>query len=289
MKTAVVTVSNDKFIKGVLVLFYSFHKHNPWFDGDYVVISDGISEANIRYLRRKLDVKLKVVTARPDIHRNVAALAQTVTHLQDKASRFYSITAFGLSDYDKVLFLDSDMLCVGDVSALFQESASGLVATHDGSYYKGQARHRQTYEKVSRERHDAGQLHDISFNAGMMVISGNALSDETYEGIVGFIDARHWQGVVAKNADQIPLNKYFDGRLEIVDGRYNFRFSIADEIQQQDGVTPDNIRIYHYTGKLKPWNLFVEFKLKRKNEQLRLAATRLWKQYYREVSSAGLK
>jgi len=283
MKTAVVTVSNDKFIKGALVLFYSFHKHNPWFDGDYVVISDGISDSNIQYLRDKLDVNLKVVTARPDIHANVNALAKTVTHLQNKASRFYSITAFGLTGYDKVLFLDCDMLCVGDLQELFRDTECGLLATHDGSYYKGMARHRTTYEKVPRDAHAAEEIHDTTLNAGMMVLSGDVLSDETYAGIVSHIHEDHWEGIVAKNADQIPLNKYFDGRVEMTDGRYNFRFSIADEILEQDGIRPNDIRIYHYTGKLKPWNRFVEFKLKRKKQWLRLEATKLWKQYYREV------
>jgi lipopolysaccharide biosynthesis glycosyltransferase len=287
MKTAVVTVSNDKFIKGVLVLFYSFHKHNPWFDGDYVVISDGISESNIQYLRDKLNVKISVANAQPDIHQNVEALSKSVTHLQNKASRFYSITAFGLTDYDKILFLDSDMLCVGDVSELFRDTPSGLISTHDGSYYKGLARHRKTYEKVQRDAHGADEIHDTTLNAGMMVISGDVLSEEAYAGIVSFIHEDHWQGILAKNADQIPLNKYFDGRVEMTDGRYNFRFSIADEILEQDGITPEDIRIYHYTGKLKPWNMLVEFKLKRKKQLLRLEATRLWKRYYHEVMNGA--
>jgi hypothetical protein len=54
--------------------------------------------------------------------------------------------------------------------------------------------------------------------------------------------------------DQIVLNLYFHHPCRILDSRYNFLVSFAHLIWQKVDTRINEIKVFHFNGKPKPWN-----------------------------------
>ena len=123
------TITSKDFGIATEVLLYSFLKYNPWFDGDVIVIGDDLPNA----LEERLAHQRPVIFQRPDPRLRQAAegLGDLLPDQQDVYKRFYSFEVFRLSGYRRVLYLDSDICCTGDIAPLFA-ATEPLLACPDG-------------------------------------------------------------------------------------------------------------------------------------------------------------
>ncbi|KAL6594930.1 nucleotide-diphospho-sugar transferase [Neocallimastix sp. 'constans'] len=98
---------NYKYCLCFETMLYSFYKNNNWFNGDILVIHDDeyntskFSKVNMEFIPKKF----------------IPALLK--------------FEIFGLTDYDKVLYIDSDTLVISSIYELFNNSENLICFTHE--------------------------------------------------------------------------------------------------------------------------------------------------------------
>jgi lipopolysaccharide biosynthesis glycosyltransferase len=251
-KLAIATVTSRDFVPGTLVLIHSFLKHNPWFDGDIVIICD-VLEVEQKQLFR---IFPKVIFRKPgdDLLLRIGHLCRNLPKLLPKRQRFYSIEAFNLKGYDKLLFFDSDMLVTSNLSETINLPHQ-LMACSDNPYDKqDRIRDRVTFKRLpSDEIAGNPQILAKTFNAGFMVVDKRFLNNETYQSLKLLINIDIFRKIKTHNTDQVVLNLVFDGMVTFLPAGYNLILSQSPELIETKKLSPDEIKILHFTGKYKPW------------------------------------
>lgn len=247
-RTALATVTDDRFLPGTLVLLSSFLHHNPWFDGDLVVIHDTLSTAARTALETFPNARFH-------------AVGETLAHRLDaleprfpqaKRPIFYSLEAFNLPQYSRVLKLDSDMLCTGDASGLFAADAA-LACCPDQCYLRGRVRDRRSYRPMAAPPEATADVMPMTFNAGMMLMTPGRLPASAFDDLLGLTRPDTWEDVESGHTDSVVLNRYFEGRWTPVDERYNFLTSKQTERATRSRPPIDQAIFVHFVGRRKPW------------------------------------
>ena len=276
-RAAVATVTDDRFLPGTLVLLSSFLHHNPWFDGDLVVIHDELSAAGRAALATFPNVRLHAVE--PPLAGRLDAIAARFPPA--KRPIFYSLEAFNLPQYSRVLKLDSDMLCTGDASDLFATDAA-LACCPDQCYLRGRVRDRRTYRPIDAPSGGAtaGVL-PMTFNAGMMLIAPGRLPASAFDDLLDLLQPRTWDAVESGHTDSVVLNRYFEGRWTPVDERYNYLTSKQTDRATRARPAIDEAIFLHFVGRRKPWRSRDEGTAM---SDERRAALRLWRDAWTQAA-----
>ncbi|WP_105167588.1 glycosyltransferase family 8 protein [Pseudoalteromonas sp. T1lg23B] len=250
------TVTCDNFVLGTEVLIYSFLKYNAWFAGDIVIFIDHLSSENKARLSAHYPVKF--INRSEQIEQATNRLRKHLPQLRaDLHLRLLSLEILRLRDYEKLVFLDSDGMCCGDIKEVF-EHPSDFLAAPDGFAYEHRANkllaHTQSPLLAIPKSYGQSELTD-SFNSGFMAVSKVYLTGEHYQGIVRLIDDFSlWRNFGLKGfTDQMLFNIYFKNKVQLTDGRYNFMPFIEQYIHQLDKVTLLDAKFLHFAGVIKPW------------------------------------
>lgn len=227
MKTAIVTICSDDYVKYASILIKSFYIYNKWFDGDFIVMYDN----EYIKLSNKSIKKLKA------LHNNIK-FHKADTHLYiDMCKKFFGnlflpqyvgcslkFEIFNLEQYDKLLFLDSDMLVISDISEIFTKDYS-FAAVED---------YVRSFQITPRDKQ--------YFNVGFMYFGNKKyINKNTLQDIVNLANNINLNKLVFfkdriingyKWFEQDILNIYFYGKEDvwILDYTYNSPFSIIDNL-----------------------------------------------------------
>lgn len=238
---ALTTVADAAFARGAEVLLDSFLHHNAWFEGDLVVLTDDPAapplrrlDAFPRLLRRPVGTALV---------RRLDALVAALPALAPRRARFHSLDAFALRGYDRVLYLDADVVCRGDVRPLFETDAA-LLACPDRSLHEGAARDARTYRKVAPAT--PGVL-AAPFNAGVLSLGPALLDGAAHARLLEAVTPEVLAPVTSGHTDQYLLNRLFDDVVTLVDARYNH---LSTQTPRPDAV------LLHVLGRPKPWQAY---------------------------------
>jgi lipopolysaccharide biosynthesis glycosyltransferase len=137
---------------------------------------------------------------------------------------------------EKFIYMDSDMLCTGDLKELWDARFDGNIAMAAGDL-AGMA------EYAKKEIAFAG---DKYFNAGMMFINVSAWNEAA---ISDKAVARLRAGCDYKYLDQDLLNLLLCGRVKFIPSKWNVIYNLVFMRQPLDGDT----RLIHFAGTAKPW------------------------------------
>jgi lipopolysaccharide biosynthesis glycosyltransferase len=249
MKLAIVTVSTDSFLTGTMVLFHSFLAHNQWFNGDLIVIDGGLSEKSKTQLENKFNSVIKLPGE--EIEKQLNRLIKDIPLYGKNKARFYSLEAFDLKDYEYVLFLDSDILCAGDVSTLFNNNYL-FAACPDRDYYRGYIKHIKSFktvEKSTKTELFKDQFTDRIFNTGVMLISGTLIKTDLYRKLLNALIFSNFQYVQTGHTDTVVLNNELLNKITWLDCNYNFYTTLSNT------AIAESAKPYfvHFLGKDKPW------------------------------------
>lgn len=190
MKTCFVSVVSDHYIDSFLTLLYSVKKHNPDIDLEWRVFTNKewcpLNEENRKSITA-LWPSSTFVDVDIDPYRNIKsdrAIAcfnrQSKDRKNDGGDARTWFMKFGIlkfKDVDKVVYLDSDILCVRDISNLInKDCVFGAVIRkkHGGRYL------------VKRPHHH--------FNAGMMIISKTFMTDRFHNRAIKYANRNNRNG-----------------------------------------------------------------------------------------------
>ena len=145
MRYALVTVTDSSFLAGTEVMLHSFLEHDPWFDGDFVVIHDELSGDARRRLEALYPTTFLAVN--DELKGRVADLYDAIPTLAGVTARFHKLELFRLRGYDRIVFLDSDLFAVGSIREIF-ERPEGFLCCPDSCLYRDALRDYISYEQV---------------------------------------------------------------------------------------------------------------------------------------------
>lgn len=170
-------------------------------------------------------------------------------------------------DYDKILYLDSDIIVEADISKLYFEPMNGsLVAAVEETAFRQLSHSRRAVfidgkipYNVDNYRRDALKMKypDSYFNAGVLLFDLAAC-----RGRVSFDDA-----VTVFNSkkyfynDQDVLNILFDGQVCLLDYSWNYQNNVDSFLNKRPelygpmyaDVKRESPNIIHYVSSYKPW------------------------------------
>ncbi len=260
-------LTNNEYLPGILVLNKSLEKVGTEIPL-LLLLSSNIS-SRVRIILEKNNIKYKIITNDVNNPTNV-----------NPAHRWYStyskLLAFNQTQFDKIIFLDADMLILRNIDDLFD--MPHMSAVDSGSM-------------LPRKK----EL--IHMNSGLIVIEpDNKLFKDMSEKI-GKIEKLEPEGTNERpkyGSDQDFLNAYFfdwTKKTELhLDHKYNMIHYQLDEYNScfnftiEDGPRP--ISILHFASYIKPWTLD-EKALKELNtnpkKKLETDSLKLWLDYYNNI------
>lgn len=272
----IATITDDQFIFGTCVLLHSFLKHNKWFDGDIVIFHDILSDDSVGMLTPFKNIKLIGISE--ELKNCLIDLTKKYPQYKNTFKRFYSMEIFRLSDYEKVLFLDSDMLVLKDVSEIFLFN-SDFLACSDACEYFGEFRDRTSFLKIKVNDPDKEKHFLKSFNSGLLLIPGKYLNREVYNDLINLIIDTKWEHLKMSHTDQYIYNHYFENDISYLPSEYNVLVPKVEKILKSSGITMVDIKILHFVGN-KPWNLKSNF-ISTQNNLTQLKFIQFWyKEYF---------
>ncbi|KAF1047001.1 MAG: General stress protein A [Herbaspirillum frisingense] len=148
---------------------------------------------------------------------------------------------------DRVLYLDADILCVGNVDELAQLDLSGDIAAVVPDA-----------EATTRRRVEALKLkHPRYFNSGMLYINipnwiAAGITQQT-------VDAILKDGAAFRFPDQDALNVVLDGRARFVGIRWNYLYGLVGDLENNRpalAIPEGEATFIHFAGSVKPWGVW---------------------------------
>lgn len=248
------TVTSDSFVPGTFVTVGSFLLRHAWFKGDVLVFHQGLSEAGRETLAAFPQVQLRAVS--PDLANRVAQLGEALPQFRrpvNRLPRFYSLEAFGLSGYRKVLFCDSDTLFNAPVDELFSRPEP-LLCAGDQPFIQGYGRDCDTFGWVPASAPNAYQR---TFNAGFLLIDRALTAGPCYADLLAMITPETWRNVNVTGGvtDQLLLNRYFAGRQTLIDSTYNYLVLSSTFIKRWHRLEAQDAKVLHFNDFAKPWQM----------------------------------
>lgn len=264
-------------------MLFSFLKYNPKFDGDIVVIHDGLPEQHQRRLSRLADIKFVEPDAR--LRDAIDSLVAQESRLEGIYRRLFSLEVFRLSEYQRVVYMDSDIYCSGDVSELFNASEA-LLACPDGFTIGDRIRAKLCAPAPAEFSQRYGKTFASSFNAGVMSIGAGILGDASYESLLKSLDADRWKSLgPSKFTDQMILNVFFENRYTELHSKYNYVVFLEEYQKSLERVSLLDARLVHFAGVIKPWLLYDPLELSRKAPQF-IKFIDVWRELLDEARSS---
>jgi len=229
MKAAIVTyLATEDYIPGVLALANSISIHVP--GSEFIIlIAENAASLKCKKIFQQRDIKFRVVSEVV----NPYILPKEIDRYKHTYTKF---RVFEMYDYEKVIYLDADMIVCNDISDLFNKPH--LSAVNAGGL------------KIQEW---------VDLNSGLMVIEPN---ESLFEDIL-----KHIPLICSKDGgDQGFFQSYFKNwsttpRLRLDHG-YNVPFGMLQtyveefgfRFKYKNGVLNTNISIVHFWGIPKPWH-----------------------------------
>jgi lipopolysaccharide biosynthesis glycosyltransferase len=219
--TAFFTALNDDFMPGMRALLNSLLVNNPWFNLDYLILTDGsLSDKSISELH-KIYSKIKIINVKKDDYLQCRETTEKWNY-----NLYYRFDVFELGNlnYNKIIMIDSDMLILKDISELLSYNCSFGVC--------------RKYPDIFPE---LNSFENNFFNCGLMLLSGKNIIKLHKDNLITFARQRNW------SSDQPLFNLYFRNTTSFLPEKYNTVSSAVTKENLSD------ISILHFHGNNKPW------------------------------------
>jgi len=238
--SAVFTITNDAYALATYVMLRSFLEHNAWFDGDIVVLTDsGLSEESGKHIQE--------ISNRVKIHAcDSGKYKKAIEHFKSLGGTFrywphmLKFEAFCAEEYERTVFLDSDMLITGDISRLFHNDFPYVICedrTEDVDFELGLG-----------EREWDGNTY---LNSG--VFSVLRPKKENFEKLISLAENYDLCGLTMGSCcEQDVINEFLRGEEGVVLFGIEYN-AVHGFYADEKGRRLTSEKIVHYFTDMKPW------------------------------------
>ncbi len=259
---------NDGYVQYAAVLIQSIieNANNGTFY-DIVLLHRDIQEINQKILLKMFKRVDNASLRFCNVSTNFAHYANKLfvnRHLSlETYYRFMILDIF--KEYDKVLYLDCDMVVDDDVAKLFSADLTGCYAGAVRDLDFISSAHQDVLERLHEDSMGALDFDNWYeyFNAGLMLFHLKELRGT-------FTTEMFFQAALSRNwsyHDQDTLNMLFHGKIHYFDQKWNMFWFVAEKGMRTilHGNEPETVNriavkalqdlsLIHYTGAVKPWN-----------------------------------
>lgn len=260
---AIALASNDTFVPYMTTMLHSILKHASVEQNyDVLILTQNISNINQERIKTRYG-KLPNVSVRFLDPSSLIVGYDFFVRGHFSAETYYRLVLPELlPHYDKILYLDSDMVALCDVAPLYREDVEGylLAACHDADtagLYNGFEPHKKKYTDTVLKLKEPYQY----FQAGVLLMNlAEFRKRYTTEEILKFAVSEKWELL-----DQDILNKLCEGHVKYVDMSWNVMVDYEGIRKNQIiALAPKWLydsylkarkeqKIIHYAGPQKPW------------------------------------
>ncbi|MEM6396009.1 MAG: glycosyltransferase [Bacteroidota bacterium] len=280
-RQAVVTICTPNFVPGTLLMVYTFRKYNPWWQGKFIVLVDQPTPEMEKHLTYLPGIELHPIG--DELLRRSIDVAEADHTGKVFQSHFYSLELFNLKGYDKLFYVDSDMLILGSFHELFL-LPDPMVCVGDGFHYKDKLREGASYNTYKPKFWQSkSKGWDGCFNAGLILFDGSWANEKHYHELCEMVTTEGYSQQAMRLQDQMIQNIYFRDRFKLISARYNYRLGLADGILKKDGIRQEDAHVIHYTARRKPW-LHHEALGRLPSEARYFDAFRRWQEHWIELA-----
>jgi lipopolysaccharide biosynthesis glycosyltransferase len=238
MSILYLTVASTDYIDGVIALYKSIKKHHPNFNYDFKVVY------HPKYCPLTEEGKERLTKLYSKfIFQEVSEKEFQVINMKIKHPRFnyaclLSLFAFNQPNYDKVIFLDSDVIFVNKFDQI--ENLEGdFIGVIDKPIKC------PFYQKIIKNK-------SLQVNVGLLIINKKYNNLETFNGLITIMNNKRR----VKLPDQEVINDYFDGKeMVFLPLEYNrqIREFYPNEKIKEFEKNKDKEICLHFCGP-KPWH-----------------------------------
>lgn len=190
MNCALITMLNDNFFVAFESFITSLLENNKWFDYPIIILDDHCSED----IKKKCNQYYKNIEFRPIKYKNYLQVKKEGTAKRLQCT-FYKLDTFSITEYDRLVFMDLDMIVLGDISDLFTKYTMPFCGCHAFSL------------KTDNLRDD--------INSGVFVVN-NIDKNGTYKKLLNMAMNKK-----ISMPDQKIINLYFGNEIFHIDKKYN--------------------------------------------------------------------
>lgn len=250
--------SNDAFVPYMASMLYSVAANgSPENNYDILVLHSEISAENQRVLREMMSSFSNVSLRFLDVSGHIAGYDFFVGGKENftRESYYRLLIPELLKAYEKVLYLDGDMVALTDVAELYRTELGDalLVSSRD---LCGMVEYYNPLADLKRYREGELKLKapEDYFIAGMLLVNVPALRREfSTEYLLDFATSRNW-----RQHDQDILNVLCQGRVKLVSPSWDvmvpeFREYLPKEYLEELEESINDPKILHFGGDRKPW------------------------------------
>ena len=254
--TCAAAVCDDNYVPGLIILIESIKKHNPWFNLPFIVFGD--NDKHIGPKNQELLLKIYPYFEFENLGDQYAQVKEANEgnmRYNRFSQTFLGLNAFNLTKYQKVLYLDTDILCLGDFTPLLSDTVEADFLGIGDSQQPTEARayfQKINDTKVPLSINSTAKVYDI--NTGVYVINSGLISQEVFKQLFTLAT----EGVIGEKnlgGDQDVINHFLKTHsytLAYMPFDYNsslrtYRNENFSQLKEKPPV------FIHYLGK-KPWS-----------------------------------
>lgn len=255
---AIAFASNDFFVPYMATMIYLVVLNGSKINNyDIVVLTNDISEENEQVLVGMLtdfvNVSLRIV----DISEYIVGYKFFTENKENFSQEAYYrlLIPEVLSEYEKVLYFDGDMVALADVAELYQTDLEDylLASSRDlcglMAYYNPLEERKAYRDNILK----LTQPNDY-FITGMLLFNIPAFRDAyKTEFLLEYAASRDWL-----QHDQDILNVLCEGRTKIISASWDvikpeFIQYLPKRLEEELLVSIQNVKVVHFGGDMKPW------------------------------------
>jgi len=256
----IVMAMNENFIPILSVFLISVIKHSEkTHNYDFVIFNRAISKESKSQILNMIRERDNFSIRFKNVYKYFRGKKLFIHEHFSIETYFRLLIPDKMKAYDKVLYLDADMIVKKDIYDLYNEDIGDCIlgAVRD----IGILSFAMEYKDTRRVLKNIVRIKNIYhyFNAGVMVINVKKLACEySFAQLLQIAVSRKWPTV-----DQDVLNHLFEGKTKILNMSWNVMFDYMDRMRMTRKLSTKyyieyiearkHPHIIHYAGSPKPW------------------------------------
>lgn len=237
---------DNRYFRSMGATMTSLIENNPDVHFVFHVFAFAVSDDHRQRLRQfenKFDVSARIHIIDPAVFKEFGRFTQSSYYSPSIFSRLLIPTMLQ-GTTDRVLYLDADILCVGNIAALLDMDIGDTIALVVPDA-EATTRRRCAELRLKQQR---------SFNSGVMMMNvglwmENRITERT-------IDALLTDGDKFRFPDQDALNVVLEGHARFIDKKWNYLYGLVGDLERdrRKMQLAGEAVFIHFAGAVKPWS-----------------------------------